>query len=88
MQIYQNKKRLQHRFFFISCEIFKNTYFEEHLRTTAPKLLFREKPHRLNKMRFLDIAKAYFKTRKAGTRNNGTRNTGRIGEHWRTLAEP
>ena len=48
--IYQNKKRLQHRFF---CEIFKNTYFEEHLRTTASKLLFREKPHWLNNMRLL-----------------------------------
>ena len=49
MQIYQNKKRLQHRFFCEICEGFKNTYFEEHLRTTASKLLFREKPHRLNK---------------------------------------
>ena len=30
------KKRLQHWFFFCEiCEIFKNTYFEEHLRTTA-----------------------------------------------------
>ena len=48
-QIYQNKKRLQHRFFCEICEGFKNTYFEEHLRTTASKLLFREKPHRLNK---------------------------------------
>ena len=24
------------------CEIFKNAYFEEHLRATASKLLFRE----------------------------------------------
>ena len=27
------------------CEIFKNTYCEEHLRMTASKLLFREEPH-------------------------------------------
>ena len=33
------------------CEIFKNTYFEGHLRTTASKLLFREKPHWLIKIR-------------------------------------
>ena len=44
-------------------EIFKNTYFEEHLRTIASKLLFREKPHRLNKMRFIDIANTFHKDR-------------------------
>ena len=60
MQIYQNKKRLQHRLF---CEIFKSTYFEEHLRATASKLLFREKPHSLNKMRFIDIANTFHKDR-------------------------
>ena len=42
------KKRLQHRYFFH--EIFKNTYFEERLRATASKLLFREKPHLLIKI--------------------------------------
>ena len=41
----------------------KNTYFEEHLRTTASKLLFREKPHWLNKMRFIDIANTFHKDR-------------------------
>ena len=45
------------------CEIFKNTYFEKHLRTTASKLLFREKPHWLNKMRFIDIANTFHKDR-------------------------
>ena len=29
------KKRLQQVFSFEICEIFKNTYFEEHLQTTA-----------------------------------------------------
>ena len=34
------KKRLQHRCFFCEyCKIFKNTYFEEHLRTAAFVLL-------------------------------------------------
>ena len=45
------------------CEIFKNTYFEEHLRTIASKLLFREKSHWLNKMRFIDIANTFHKDR-------------------------
>ena len=62
-QIYQNKKRLQHRFFCEICEGFKNTYFEEHLRTTASKLLFREKPHWPNKKRFTDIANTFHKDR-------------------------
>ena len=65
MQIYQNKKRLQHRLF---CEIFKSTYFEEHLRATASKLLFREKPHSLNKMRFIDIANTFHKDRSSRLR--------------------
>ena len=65
LQIYQNKNRLQYRFF---CEIFKNTYFEEHLRTTASKLLFREKPHWLNKMRFIDIANTFHKDRSSRLR--------------------
>ena len=68
MQIYQNKKRLQHRFFWDICEIFKNTYFEKHLRTTASKLLFREKPHWLNKMRFIDIANTFHKDRSSRLR--------------------
>ena len=63
LQIYQNKKRLEHRFFCEICEIAKNTYFEEHLRMTASKLLFREKPHWLNKMRFIDIANTFHKDR-------------------------
>ena len=63
MQIYHNKKRLQHRFFCEIFEIFKSTYFEEHLRTTASKLLFREKPHWLNKMRFINIANTFHKGR-------------------------
>ena len=63
MQIYQNKKSPQHRFFCEICEIFKNTYFEEQLRTTACKLLFRGKPHWLNKMRFSDIAITFHKDR-------------------------
>ena len=61
MQIYQSKKRLQHRFLCEICEIFKNTYFEKPLRMTASKLLFREKPHWLNKMRFIDIANTFHK---------------------------
>ena len=32
------KNRLQHSAFLWICEIFENTYFEEHLRTTASKL--------------------------------------------------
>ena len=63
LQIYQNKKRLEHRFFCEICEIAKNTYFEEHLRMTASKLLFREKPHWLSKMRFIDIANTFHKDR-------------------------
>ena len=50
-------------FFCKICEIFKNTYFEEHLRTTASKLLFREKPHWPNKKRFTDIANTFHKDR-------------------------
>ena len=35
LQLYL-KKKLWHRFFFCElCETFKNTYFEEHLRTAA-----------------------------------------------------
>ena len=60
LQIYQNKKRLKHRFF---CEIFKSTYFEVRLRTIASKLLFWEKPRWLNKMRFIDIANTFQKDR-------------------------
>ena len=63
LQIYQNKKRLEHRFFCEICEIAKSTYFEEHLRMTASKLLFREKPHWLSKMRFIDIANTFHKDR-------------------------
>ena len=63
MQVYQNKKRLQHRFFCKTCEIFKSTYFEEHPRTTASKLLFREKPRWLNNMRLIDIANTFHKER-------------------------
>ena len=37
------KKRDSQETFCEICEIFKNAYFEEHLRTTASKLLFREK---------------------------------------------
>ena len=44
-------------------EIVKNTYLEEHLRTTASKLLFLEKPHWLNKMRFIGIANTFHKDR-------------------------
>ena len=62
-KIYQNKKRLEHRFFCEICEIAKSTYFEEHLRMTASKLLFREKPHWLSKMRFIDIANTFHKDR-------------------------
>ena len=60
LQIYQNKNRLQYRFF---CEIFKNTYFEEHLRTTASKLLFWEKPRWLNKMKLIVIVNTFRKDR-------------------------
>ena len=42
---------------------FSSTYFEVHLRATASKLLFREKPHSLNKMRFIDIANTFQKDR-------------------------
>ena len=63
MEIYHNKKRLQHRFSFEIFENFKITYFEEHLCTTVSKLLFREKPHWLNKMRFIHIANAFHKDR-------------------------
>ena len=63
MQIYQNKKRLQHKFFCEVCETFENSYFEEHLRTTASKLLFRKNPHCLNKMRFIDIADTFHQDR-------------------------
>ena len=54
MQICQ--KRDSNTGFFVK---FINTYFEEHLRATASKLLFREKPHWLNIIRFIDIANTF-----------------------------
>ena len=57
------KKRDSKETFSEICEIFKNAYFEEHLRTTASKLLFREKPHWPNKKRFTDIANTFHKDR-------------------------
>ena len=50
-------------FFCKICEIFKNTYFEEHLRTTASKLLFWEKPRWLNKMKLIVIVNTFRKDR-------------------------
>ena len=59
-----NLKRDSNTGFFCEVwEIFKNTYFEEHLRMTAFKVLFREEPNWLNKMRFIDIANTFHKDR-------------------------
>ena len=51
-------------FFCEICEIFKNIYFEEHLRATASKLLFREKSHLLIKILGFMILQIRSKRRK------------------------
>ena len=63
IQIDQDKKRFQHRFFCEIWKIIKNIYFEKCLRTTASKPFSREKPHWLNKMRFIDIGNKFAKDR-------------------------
>ena len=47
------------------CQILKNTYFGERLRTISSKLLFREKPHWLIKINYFDIENTFQKTEAA-----------------------
>ena len=45
------------------CEIFKNTYFERHLRKTSSKLLFQERPQWLIKIKVFDVINMFHKHR-------------------------
>ena len=47
------KRNSTYIFFCKICETFKNTYFKEHLRATASKLLFWKKPHLLIKIYYV-----------------------------------
>ena len=75
-------------FFREYCEIFKNIYFEKHLETVASETQL------VNTKLFVKIrlcknmlSKTYYKTRNAGTQNNGTRNTCGTAEHPQTVVE-
>ena len=63
MQIYQNKKKLQHRLFSKICEIFKNACFEQHRERLLLNFYFGSKPHWLNKIRFIDFVNTFHKDR-------------------------